>query len=89
MASITIRNLDNDIKRRLCARAAELGRSTEEVVRDILHQVVGQPSATRNFGKAIHARFAALDGFDLPQPNRQAMLPKCKLVTDGESHILS
>ena len=89
MASITIRNLDNDIQCRLCVCAAEHGRSTEEVVRDILHQVVGQPSAPRDLGQAIHARFVALDGFDLPQPNRTAMRPKCNLVTDGESQILS
>jgi plasmid stability protein len=41
MASITIRNLDDDVKRRLRVRAAEHGRSMEEEARDILRQVVG------------------------------------------------
>ena len=75
MASITIRNLDDDVKRRLRVRAAEHGRSMEEEVRDILRQVVGQPSAPRNLGQAIRARFAAVGGFDLPQSQRGPMRP--------------
>lgn len=75
MASITIRNLDDDIKRRLRVRAAEHGRSMEEEARDILRQVVGQPAAPRNLGQSIHARFAALGGVDLPPTARTAMRP--------------
>ena len=70
MASITIRNLDDDVKRRLRVRAAEHGRSMEEEARDILRQVVGQPSAPRNLGHAIRARFSAVGGVDLPQSQR-------------------
>ena len=73
MASITIRNLDDDVKRRLRVRAAEHGRSMEEEARDILRQVVGQPGAPRNLGQAIHARFAALGGIDLALPVRTPM----------------
>jgi plasmid stability protein len=73
MASITIRNLDDDVKRRLRVRAAEHGRSMEEEARDILRQVVGQPSTPRNLAKAIHARFAALGGVDLALPARTPM----------------
>ncbi len=36
MASITIRNLDDDLKKRLRLRAAEHGRSMEEEAREIL-----------------------------------------------------
>ena len=75
MASITIRNLDDDVKRRLRVRAAEHGRSMEEEARDILRQVVGQPSAPRNLGEAIHARFVAVGGIDLTQPQRGPMRP--------------
>ena len=75
MASITIRNLDDDVKRRLRVRAAEHGRSMEEEARDILRQVVGQPSAPRNLGQAIHARFVAVGGIDLPQSQRGLMRP--------------
>ena len=75
MASITIRNLDDDVKRRLRMRAAEHGRSMEEEARDILRLVVGQPSAPKNLGEAIHARFAAVGGIDLPPTKRSAMRP--------------
>ncbi len=75
MASITIRNLDDDVKRRLRVRAAEHGRSMEEEARDILRQVVGQPSVSRDLGQTIHARFAALGGVDLPSLHRSPMRP--------------
>jgi len=75
MASITIRNLDDDVKRRLRVRAAEHGRSMEEEAREILRQVVGQPSAPKNLGQAIHARFAAVGGIDLPPTKRSPMRP--------------
>ncbi len=75
MASITIRNLDDDVKRRLRVRAAEHGRSMEEEARDILRQVVGQTSIPRNLGEAIHSRFAAVGGVDLPQAQRGPMRP--------------
>ncbi len=42
MASITIRNLDDDIKHRLRVRAAEHGRSMEEEARDILRRLMGE-----------------------------------------------
>jgi plasmid stability protein len=70
MASITIRNLDDDLKRRLRVRAAENGRSMEEEVREILRQAVGMPSAQRNLGQSIHARFAALGGVEVDHQER-------------------
>ena len=42
MASITIRNLDDGLKRRLRVRAAENGRSMEEEAREILRRSVGE-----------------------------------------------
>ena len=75
MASITIRNLDDDVKRRLRVRAAGHGRSMEEEARDILRQVVGQTNTSPNLGQAIHARFAAVGGIDLPPTKRSAMRP--------------
>ena len=78
MASITIRKLDDTIKTKLRMRAAEHGRSMEEEAREILRQVVGNSSENTNFGATIHARFAALGGFDLPQPARTAMRPAPK-----------
>ena len=45
----------------------------EEEARDILPQVVGQLSAPKNLGQAIHARFAEVGGVDLPPTKRSAM----------------
>jgi antitoxin FitA len=73
MASITIRNLDDSLKRRLRVRAAQHGRSMEEEAREILRQAVGQPGAPDNLGEAIHRRFAALGGVDLDLPPREPM----------------
>ena len=42
MASITIRQPDDDVKTRLRVRAADNGRSMEEEVRRILRDVVGR-----------------------------------------------
>jgi plasmid stability protein len=73
MASITIRNLDDGLKSRLRIRAAEHGRSMEEEVREILRRVVGEAPPPENLGEAIHRRFAALGGVDLPLPPREPM----------------
>ena len=71
MASITIRNLDDDLKRRLRVRAAEKGRSMEEEAREILRQVVTRPTPLRDLGQSIHDRFAALGGVDLLPVQRE------------------
>ena len=71
MASITIRNLDDDVKTRLRIRAAGNGRSMEEEVRLILRDAVGPRSGTRNLASAIRARFAPLGGVELELPPRE------------------
>lgn len=71
MASITIRNLDDDLKRRLRVRAADNGRSMEEEAREILRAALGAPWATRNLGQSIHDRFAELGGVDLLPVQRE------------------
>jgi len=73
MASITIRNLDDGLKRRLRIRAAEHGHSMEEEAREILRQAVGGITAPKNLGQVIHARFAAIGGVDLELPARGPM----------------
>lgn len=73
MASITIRNLDDDVKRRLRIRAAGHGRSMEEEVREILREVVGQERRSQNLAAAIRARLAPLGGEDLVLPPREPM----------------
>ena len=73
MASITIRNLDDDVKTRLRVRAAAHHRSMEEEARLILREAVGKPVVPANLGEAIHRRFAALGGVELDLPSREAM----------------
>ena len=75
MASITIRNLDDGLKRRLRVRAAENGRSMEEEARDILRHAVGEAPHPKDLGRSIHARFAALGGVELELSERGPMRP--------------
>lgn len=75
MASITIRNLDDGLKRRLRVRAAENGRSMEEEARDILRRTVGETPPPKDLGRTIHARFVSLGGVDLELPECGPMRP--------------
>ena len=73
MASITIRNLDDGLKRRLRIRAAQHGRSMEEEAREILRHAIGRATVPKNLGQAIHDRFAAIGGVELDLPARGPM----------------
>lgn len=73
MASITIRNLDDDIKQRLRVRAAERGHSMEEEARDILRRVMAEEAPPRDLAAAIRARVAPADRVDLDLPAREQM----------------
>lgn len=73
MASITIRNLDEDVKERLRVRAAAHRWSMEEEARQILREAVDQPARPDNLGEVIHRRFADLGGFELDLPRRESM----------------
>ncbi|MCY4384278.1 MAG: plasmid stabilization protein [Nitrospinae bacterium] len=74
MASITIRNLDDDVKTRLRVRAAQKGRSMEEEVRLILREAVGREEApAKGLGTAIHERFKPFGGVELELPPREPM----------------
>ena len=72
MASITIRNLDDDGKTRLRARAAEHHRSMEEEVRIILRDAVnGGGTEPRNLAAFTRERYAPLGGVELELPPRR------------------
>jgi plasmid stability protein len=60
MAQFTVRNLEDDVKQRLQARAAQHGVSMEEEVRRILRQaVVARPAkASAGLGTRMASRFA-------------------------------
>jgi plasmid stability protein len=71
MSTLTIRNIETEIKDKLRLVAAANGRSMEEEVRTILRSVLSQPAAAKGLGSRLHARFAAIGGADLPQPKRR------------------
>jgi plasmid stability protein len=74
MATLTIRNLDEKVKRRLQVRAAINGRSMEAEARAILTAAVEEgpeiPVVRKGLGTAIHERFAPLGGVELEIPPR-------------------
>ena len=65
MASITIRNLDDEVKARLRVRAASNGRSMEEEVRLILHDAGERKPGSRNLVSIIRSHFGPSNGVDL------------------------
>jgi plasmid stability protein len=74
MASITIRNLDEQTKARLRVRAAHRKRSMEDEARNILRAALAEESAaSRNLAEAIIRRFEPLGGIELPLPAREPM----------------
>ncbi len=74
MASITIRNLDDDVKTRLRVRAADNGRSMEEEARLILREAVErEPVPAKDLGTAIHELFKPFGGVELELPPREPM----------------
>ncbi len=72
MASITIRNLDDDVKSRLRVRAAGNGRSMEEEARLILRDAVERRPSSNNLADIIRAHFGPSKGVDLELPPRDA-----------------
>lgn len=74
MASITIRNLDDEVKTRLRVRAASNGRSMEEEARRILADAVERRTAPANgLGTALHELFRPYGGVELELPPRDPM----------------
>ena len=73
MASLTIRNLDNNLKAQLRRRAARHGRSMEAEARTILAQILNAPAGGQNLAAAIHQRFASLEIESLPIPPRRSV----------------
>ena len=81
MATITIRNLDESVKKRLRVRAASHERSMEEEVRIILKTALEEPESDIGLGTSIHQRFAETGIEELPLPSREESPRKADLVT--------
>jgi len=70
VASITIRNLDEQTKSKLRIRAAHNNRSMEEEARNILRATLAAPF---NLADAIRKRFEPLGDVELQLPPREPM----------------
>ncbi len=73
MASITVRNIDDDLKEKLRVKAAQNGRSMEEEVRVILRQATGGITGKELW--ELSRKLFADDGIDLELPPRQPGRP--------------
>lgn len=71
MATLTIRNIDPELKEELRVRAARHGRSMEAELRHILKEtLVGDTHRAKpNLAEAIHRRFMPLGGADELEPH--------------------
>ena len=74
MASITIRNLDDEVKARLRKRAAGRGRSLEEEARLIPADAVEREAApAKGLGTALRELFKPFGGVEPEIPPREPM----------------
>jgi plasmid stability protein len=74
MASMTIRDLDDRLKRRLRIQAARNNRSMEEEARAILRAALfADAGSARSLYIAIRARIEPLGGIDLTVAPREPM----------------
>jgi plasmid stability protein len=77
MAQVVVRQLDDDVKKKLQRRARRHGRSTEEEIREILRNAVRSEGGVRTpLGSRIAARFRrlALDE-EIPELRGQSAQP--------------
>jgi plasmid stability protein len=73
VASITIRALEDEVKRRLRVPAAEHGPVMEEQASEILRQVVGHAKPAHILAAAIRSRVVLLGGVELELTTREPM----------------
>lgn len=70
MASVSIRDLDDEVRERLRMRAAENGRSMEAEIRLILTDAVGTRDENAGLFRTLLDRVAELGGAELELPPR-------------------
>lgn len=75
MASMTIRNIDDQLKSRLRVQAAKHGRSMEDEARDILRAALStqDEGSGQNLIDSIRRRIAPVGGIDLDLPARETI----------------
>ena len=70
MASLTIRDLDDSLKKALRLRAARNGRSMEEEARQVLRRALAPERPAPGLGSRIVGRFRSAGGVNLPEVSR-------------------
>ncbi len=79
MATLTVRNFDDDLKSTLRVQAARHGQSMEEEVRSILRQALTPATPATGLGQRLASRFQAV-ATELSIPPRS--LPRTPLNWD-------
>lgn len=83
MATITIRNLEDNLKRTLRVRAASHGRSMEEEVRQILREALSpETEVEANLAERLRRRFQPLGGVELPELTREPLREPPQFLDD-------
>jgi len=70
MGTLTIRDLDDEVKARLRVQAAEHGRSMEAEARVLLAEALNGRRPSRALGSYIRDQFTHLGGVDVELPAR-------------------
>lgn len=70
MAAVSVRDLDDEVKRRLRVRAARHGRSMEAEIRTILEEAVREPDESEGLFLSLLEGFSAVGGVELELPAR-------------------
>ena len=86
MASITIRNLDEQVKTLLRMRAAEHQRSMEEEAGIILRQAVEPQPGSRNLAEIAQAHFGPENGVDIEMPPRGVQNHPIRMFPPDSEH---
>lgn len=74
MATMTIRNLDDELKARLRLRAAQQGHSMEQEARSILRSALqAEPLSGQSLVDSIRAMVEPYGGIELELPVREPM----------------
>jgi antitoxin FitA len=78
MGQILVRNIDDELKRRLKLRAGKHGHSMEQEIRDILRDAVKEDGPHKGLGTQIAERFKGLGlrEKDFPRLKINPRIPK-------------
>ena len=88
MASMTIRNIDDQLKARLRVQAAQHGHSMEDEAREILRAALSTSAgieqrslaeSIRSLAESIRSRIEPFGGVELDLPTREAIADRVNL----------